>query len=203
MWKVNNANVGREENYEEGGSSRGGRTGKEKGKRVATEVRLVERFISIKKIAPGHRVDLSDMAGMEIIPNLFEDIGWGPLLTVNKLYYPKMIYEFYDILHKGRVQKQGNITYQWVTSRVGGRDISVDDRMLNTIFGTLENVSDHIAVGKIYNKHTFKRIGFSRNEEGMLSDEDDKENEGQEAMNMDEEESEEEPEEETFRREIR
>ncbi|KAI5672314.1 hypothetical protein M9H77_12678 [Catharanthus roseus] len=78
MMKVKNANVGREENYEEGGSSRGGRTGKGKGKgkRVATEVRLPERFISVKeaanfeewtrkkrKIVPGYRVDLSDMEG--------------------------------------------------------------------------------------------------------------------------------------------
>ncbi|KAI5682331.1 hypothetical protein M9H77_03559 [Catharanthus roseus] len=121
---VKNANVGREENYEEGGSSRGGRTGKGKGKKVESEVRLPERFISVKeaanfeewtrkmrKIAPSHRVDLSDMECMEIIPNLFEDIGWGHLLTVNELYYPEMIYEFYSNLHKGRVQKQGNITY--------------------------------------------------------------------------------------------
>ncbi|KAI5683443.1 hypothetical protein M9H77_04671 [Catharanthus roseus] len=74
-------------------------------------------------------------------------------------------------------------------------------------------VGDHIGVGKIYNKHTFKRMGFSKNEEGMsvsgvqddnnVSDEDDEGNEGQEAMNVDEEESEEEPEEETFRREMR
>ncbi|KAI5681738.1 hypothetical protein M9H77_02966 [Catharanthus roseus] len=66
---------------------------------------------------------------------------------------------------------------------------------------------------QIYNKHTFKRMGFSRNEEGMLvrggqddndeSDEDDEGNEGQEAMNVDEEESEEKPKQETFRREMR
>ncbi|KAI5653171.1 hypothetical protein M9H77_30358 [Catharanthus roseus] len=158
-------------------------------------------------------------------------LNWGPLLTVNELYYPEMIYEIYANLHKGRVQKQGNITYQWVTSRMGGRDISFDDRILNTILGTPENgtptyivredlkncslekkflrgmmkeiVGDHIGVGKIYNKYMFKRMGFSRNEEGMLSDEDDEGNEGQEAMNVDDEKSEEEPKEETFRRETR
>ncbi|KAI5677662.1 hypothetical protein M9H77_08612 [Catharanthus roseus] len=56
----------------EGGSSRGGRTGK--GKRVSTRVMTPERFISVKEasnfeewtrkrrnIAPGNRVDLSDM----------------------------------------------------------------------------------------------------------------------------------------------
>ncbi|KAI5681530.1 hypothetical protein M9H77_02758 [Catharanthus roseus] len=72
---------------------------------------------------------------------------------------------------------------------------------------------DHIGIGKIYNKHTFRRMGFPRNEEGMLvrggkkdnneNDEDDEETERLEAMNVDEEESEEEPEEETFRREMR
>ncbi|KAI5657041.1 hypothetical protein M9H77_25834 [Catharanthus roseus] len=140
MEKVKNAKVGREENYE-GGSSRGGRTGKGKGKKLATEVRLPERFTSVKEaanfekwtrkrrnIAPGHIVDLFDIKGMEIIPNLFEDIGWGPLLTVNELYYPEMIYEFYANLHKRRVN-----------SRVGGRDISFDNKMLNTILGTPEN----------------------------------------------------------------
>ncbi|KAI5682441.1 hypothetical protein M9H77_03669 [Catharanthus roseus] len=174
------------------------------------------------------------MEGMEITPNLFEDISWGPLLTINEFYYPEMIYEFYYNLHKERVQKQGNIPYQWVTSRVGGRDISFDDRILYTLLGTPENgirfytknknaliptyrllrpplpndfpygcfltkvlqylvlnlvgVGDHIGIRKIYNKHTFKRMGFSRNEEGMLvrggqgdseeSDEDDEEMRG-------------------------
>ncbi|KAI5654585.1 hypothetical protein M9H77_31772 [Catharanthus roseus] len=74
MVKVKNANVGREENCEEGGSNRDGKIGKRKGKGVATKVRLPERFISVKeaanfeewtrkkrKIAPGHRVDISDM----------------------------------------------------------------------------------------------------------------------------------------------
>ncbi|KAI5683126.1 hypothetical protein M9H77_04354 [Catharanthus roseus] len=237
----------------------------------------------------------------------------GPLLTVNELYYPEMIYEFYDNLHKGRVQKQGNITYQWVTSRIlyqeqkcfdsnlyskrrfaelftkeevlkrhDDRNVNKHDaygrllhhmisniiipnvghkcsitnmhsfvmlalhecRRMNFGFMAIEHmlatqisstkclpyvcfltkvfqyfvlnlvvVVDHIGVGKIYNKHTFKRMGFSRNEEGMLvrggqddndeSDEDNEENEGQKAMNVDEEKSEEEPEEETFRREMR
>ncbi|KAI5652604.1 hypothetical protein M9H77_29791 [Catharanthus roseus] len=74
-------------------------------------------------------------------------------------------------------------------------------------------VGDHIGIGKIYSKLTFKRKEFLRNEEGMLvrggqedndkSDDNDEENEGQEAMNMGEEESEGEPKEETFRREMR
>ncbi|KAI5652707.1 hypothetical protein M9H77_29894 [Catharanthus roseus] len=46
--KVKNANVGREENYERG-SSRGGRTGKGKGKRLATKVRLPERYVGERR----------------------------------------------------------------------------------------------------------------------------------------------------------
>ncbi|KAI5678750.1 hypothetical protein M9H77_09700 [Catharanthus roseus] len=168
--KVKNANIGREENYEEEKSSRGGTIGKGKGKRVATEVRLLERFISIKEaanfeewtrkrrnITPGHRVDLSDM----------EDFFYE-LFAI--WLFPHIVFQYF---------------------------------VLNLV-----GVGDHIGVGKIFNKHTFKRMGFSRNEEGMLvrggqddndeSDEDDDENEGQEAMKMDEEESEEEPEEETL-----
>ncbi|KAI5675634.1 hypothetical protein M9H77_06584 [Catharanthus roseus] len=74
-------------------------------------------------------------------------------------------------------------------------------------------VVDPIGVGKIYNKYTFKRMGFERNEEGMLvrgrqdeSDEDNKDDEGdeeQEEINVEEEKSDEEPEEETHKREIR
>ncbi|KAI5668033.1 hypothetical protein M9H77_17886 [Catharanthus roseus] len=96
---------------------------------------------------------------MEIITNLFEDIGWGPLLTVNELYYPKMIYEFYANLHKGKVQQQGNIIYTLVTSRVGGRDISFDDRMLNTILGTLEDGFDP----NLYSERRFEEL-FSKGE---------------------------------------
>ncbi|KAI5654251.1 hypothetical protein M9H77_31438 [Catharanthus roseus] len=32
----------------------------------------------------------------------------------------------------------------------------------------LVGLGDHISIGKIYNKHIFKRMGFSRNEEGTL-----------------------------------
>ncbi|KAI5678056.1 hypothetical protein M9H77_09006 [Catharanthus roseus] len=161
--KVKNVNIGMEENYEEEESSRGGTIGKGKGKRVATEVRLLERFISIKeaanfeewtrkrrKIAPGHRVDPSDIEATQT--SFTNCLPYGCFLT--------KVFQYF---------------------------------VLNLV-----GVGDHIGVGKIFNKHTFKRIGFSRNEEGMLSDEDDDENEGQEAMNVDEEESEEEPEEETL-----
>ncbi|KAI5654308.1 hypothetical protein M9H77_31495 [Catharanthus roseus] len=62
----------------------------------------------------------------------------------------------------------------------------------------LVGIGDHIGIGKIYNKHTFKRMGFSRNEEGILvrggqedgdesdEEEEEEEDEGQDAMNVDE-----------------
>ncbi|KAI5671446.1 hypothetical protein M9H77_11810 [Catharanthus roseus] len=124
-----NANIGRGENFEEGGSSRG----RGKGKRVPSRVRAPDILISLKeatnfekwtrnrrKIDPGHRVDLNDT-----------------------------------------------------------------------------QVGDHIRPGKIYNQHTFKRMGFERNEERLLvsggqnksdgDDEKDGDDEEQEEMNVDEE----------------
>ncbi|KAI5666729.1 hypothetical protein M9H77_16582 [Catharanthus roseus] len=62
----------------------------------------------------------------------------------------------------------------------------------------LVGVGDPIGAGKIYNKHTFKRMN-----ESDEHNEDDEGNKEQEAMNVDEEDSETEPEEETHRREIR
>ncbi|KAI5659338.1 hypothetical protein M9H77_28131 [Catharanthus roseus] len=103
MVKTKNAQVCQGQNPEEGGTSRG----KGKGKRVpsgtrtsaARVSRVSERFISVKeaarfeewtrnrrKIAPGHRVDLHDMQGMEAIPHLFEIIGWIPLLIENEFW---------------------------------------------------------------------------------------------------------------------
>ncbi|KAI5650391.1 hypothetical protein M9H77_36396 [Catharanthus roseus] len=127
MVKTQNANIGRGANIEEEGNKKG------KGKRVPSGARAPERFISVKeaakfekctrnrrKIAPGHVVDLNDMQGMETIPNLFDAIGWTSLLTVNELFYPEMIYEFYANLHKGRVENVENISHQLVLSRIRG-----------------------------------------------------------------------------------
>ncbi|KAI5677344.1 hypothetical protein M9H77_08294 [Catharanthus roseus] len=76
----------------------------------------------------------------------------------------------------------------------------------------LVGVSDHIGPGKIYNQHTFTRIGFEKNNEGQLKrggqeeideEDDDNDDEEQEEMNIGEEESESETEEERFRGETR
>ncbi|KAI5658926.1 hypothetical protein M9H77_27719 [Catharanthus roseus] len=139
MVKTKNAQVGSGQNPEEAGTSRG----KGKGKRVpagtgaataaARVSRTADRFISVREAA---RVDLDDMQGMEVIPNLFEIIGWIPLLIVNELYYVDMIYEFYANLHKGRTEKVDNISHQWLVTRIGGKDIAFDDRLLNAILDT-------------------------------------------------------------------
>ncbi|KAI5673483.1 hypothetical protein M9H77_13847 [Catharanthus roseus] len=114
---------------------------REKGKRVSYGVRATDGFIyvneaanfeewtrNIRKIAPGYRVHLSDMQSIKTITNLFNMIGWVPLLTVNELFYLEMIYEFYANFHKGRIERVKNIPHQWVLSRFGGRDIAFDDR---------------------------------------------------------------------------
>ncbi|KAI5669005.1 hypothetical protein M9H77_18858 [Catharanthus roseus] len=74
--------------------------------------------------------------GMEAIPHLFEMIDWIPLLIVNELYYVDMIYEFYANLHKGRIEKVDNVPHQWIVTRIGGRDIAFDDRLINEILDT-------------------------------------------------------------------
>ncbi|KAI5654771.1 hypothetical protein M9H77_31958 [Catharanthus roseus] len=154
MVKTKNAQVGQGQNPEEEGTSRG----KGKGKRVpsgtgVSAAMASERFISVKeaarfeewtrnrqKITPSHRVDLHDMQGMEAIPHLFEIIGWIPLLIVNELYYVDMIYEFYANLHKGRIERVDNIPHQWILTRIGGRDIAFDDRLLNKFWILLKMV---------------------------------------------------------------
>ncbi|KAI5666362.1 hypothetical protein M9H77_16215 [Catharanthus roseus] len=143
MVKTKNANVG---HGEVGGSSRGGKKGK--GKQVARSETLLDKFISVlaaanykawtqkkRKIAPRHRVDLLDMGGLEIIPTLFHDIGWSSLLIVNEPFYHMMLYEFYANLQRGRNQSGGNA----ITSRVNGKNIVVDDKLLNSILETPED----------------------------------------------------------------
>ncbi|KAI5668786.1 hypothetical protein M9H77_18639 [Catharanthus roseus] len=146
MVKTKNANVGKEGHGEVGGSSRGGKKGK--GKQVARSETPLDKFISVqaianyedwtqkkRKIAPGHRVNLSNMRSMEIISALFHDIDWGCLLIVSKSFYPMMLYEFYANLQRGRTQSGGNV----ITSRVNGKNIVFDDKLLNSILETPED----------------------------------------------------------------
>ncbi|KAI5675897.1 hypothetical protein M9H77_06847 [Catharanthus roseus] len=257
MVKVKNANIGRGENIEEGGSSRG-RSGK--GKRVPSGVRAPKRFISAKeaanfeewtrkrrKIAPGHRVDLSNMG--EVSCNLYSERRFEETLTkgevlkryddrnMNKLdAYGRLLCHMISniiIPHVGHKSSNANmhsfiILALYEHRRMNFGYMAIEHMLANQTSSTnclpygcfltkvfqyfllnLVRVGDPIGPGKIYNKHTFKRMGFERNEEGMLarggqdeSDEDNEDDEGndeQEAINMEEEESEE----ETHRREIR
>ncbi|KAI5652373.1 hypothetical protein M9H77_29560 [Catharanthus roseus] len=271
MVKVKNINIGREENYEEGGSSRGGRTGKGKGKRVTTEVRLPERFISVKeaanfeewtrkrrKIAPGHGVDLSDMEDYIPKQKRFDPDPYGER-RFEELFSKGEVLKRHDDKNVNKLDACGRLLHHMISNIIipnVGHKYSITNmhsfvmlalhkhRRMNIGFIAIKHilatqtsstkclphgcfltkgfqyfvlnligVGDHIGVRKIYKKHTFKRMGFSRNEDGMLvrgeqddndeSDEDDEGNEAQEAMNVDEKESEEEPEEETFRKEMR
>ncbi|KAI5677592.1 hypothetical protein M9H77_08542 [Catharanthus roseus] len=152
MVKTKNANVGQGQNPEERGTSRR----KGKGKRVPSgarvpKARAPDRFISVKeaarfeewtrnrrKIAPGHRVDLNDMQGMEAIPHLCELISWIPLLIVNELYYVEMIYKFYANLHKGRIERVDNIPHhgeRWFEEIFTRGEVlkKHDDRNLNKL----------------------------------------------------------------------
>ncbi|KAI5666103.1 hypothetical protein M9H77_15956 [Catharanthus roseus] len=93
-------------------------------------------------------------------------------------------------------------------TKIGGRDISFDDRLLNTILGTPKNV-----VSSLKSSNTLSLILFELVitlvlekstiniplKEWVIQ----KMRKEQETMNVDEEESEEEPKEETFRRKMR
>ncbi|KAI5654414.1 hypothetical protein M9H77_31601 [Catharanthus roseus] len=192
---MKNANVGKEGRGEEGRSSRGGKKGKSK--QVSRSETPLDKFISKRKIALGHRVDLSDMGGMEIIPTLFHDIGWGSLLIVNELFYHMMLYEFYANMQRGKFYEFYNMTTQSSSTKClpyGCFFTKVFQHFKITFFG----LNDHIGIGKIYNQNTFKRLEFSRNEDGRLirvGQEKDSENskeeekdEGNEPENMDEDE---------------
>ncbi|KAI5653727.1 hypothetical protein M9H77_30914 [Catharanthus roseus] len=183
MVKTKNAQVGQGQNPEEGGTSRGIGKGKRVPSRTgAFAARASESFILVKeaarfeewtrnrrKIAPGHRVDLHDMQGMEAIPHLFEIIGWIPLLIVNELYYVDMIYEFYANLHKGRIERVDNVPHQWIVTRIGGRDIAFDDRLLNEILDTPQDGMRFYTKNKkcfypnLYSERRFEEI-FTRGE---------------------------------------
>ncbi|KAI5648015.1 hypothetical protein M9H77_34020 [Catharanthus roseus] len=109
------------------------------------------------------------MQGMEAIPHLFELIGWIPLLILNELYYVDMIYEFYANLHKGRIERVDNIPHQWVLTRIGGRDIAFDDRLINENLETPEDGIRFYTKNKkffdpnLYSERWFEEI-FTRGE---------------------------------------
>ncbi|KAI5675497.1 hypothetical protein M9H77_06447 [Catharanthus roseus] len=235
MVKVKNANIGRGENVEERGSMPSG-------------VRAPERFISVKvatnfeewtrkrrKVAPSHRVDLSDMEEIftkgEVLKrhddrnvNKLDAYGRLPHHMISNTIIPNIghkssitnMHSFVMLaLH---VHRRMNFDYMAIEHMLATPTSSTKcfphgcffTKVFQYFVLNLAGVGDPIGPRKIYNKHTFKRIGFEKNEEGMLarggqdeSDEDDEGNEEQEAMDVDEEESETKHEEESFRREMR
>ncbi|KAI5653913.1 hypothetical protein M9H77_31100 [Catharanthus roseus] len=239
MVKVKNPNVGRGENYEEEGSSRGGRTGKGKGKRVASEVRLPKR-VDCRDISFDGRM-LNTILGTPengikvyaknkkcVAPNLYSERRFEELFTegevlkrhddrnVNKLdAYERLLHHMISNIIIPDVGHKSSITNMHYFVMLALHE----HRMMNFGFMAIEHMlatqtsstkfGDHIGIRKIYNKHNFKIMEFSRNEEGILvrggqeSDEKEEEHEGQDSMNVDEEVSEEELEEETFRREMK
>ncbi|KAI5664556.1 hypothetical protein M9H77_23879 [Catharanthus roseus] len=203
------------------------------------------------------------MGGMEIIPTLFHDIGWGSLLSMNELFYPMMLYEFYPNLQRGRTQSGGIV----ITSRVNEKNIAFDDKLLNFILETPEDgmwhksfiidmrsfamlalhehkkmnfgyiaiehmlatqfsstkclpygcfltevfqhfniplfgPNNHIGLGKIYNQNTFKRMEFSKNEEGKLMRRGQEEDSENSKVEEEEEEEGNEPEESDYETEV-
>ncbi|KAI5672470.1 hypothetical protein M9H77_12834 [Catharanthus roseus] len=197
MVKVKNANVGMGENYEEGRSSRDGRTGKEKGKKVASKVRLPKserRFEElftkgeVLKRHDGRNVNKLDAYGRllyHMISNIIiPNVDHKSSITNRHSFVMLALHE----------HRRMNIRFMVIEHMLATQTSSTNFPilMLNLI-----GVDNHIGIGKIYNKHTFKRMGFSRNKEGMLvreeqenddeSDEEEEEDKSQEAMNVDEE----------------
>ncbi|KAI5663661.1 hypothetical protein M9H77_22984 [Catharanthus roseus] len=146
MVKVKITNVGREENYEERGSSIGGRTRKGKGKTVATKVRLLERL-------------LHHMISNIIIPN----IGHKSSITNMHSFVMLALHEHRSI----------NFGYMAIEHMLAAQTSSTKylsygcfrTKVFQYFFLNLVGVGNHIGVGNIYNKCTFKKMGFSRNEE--------------------------------------
>ncbi|KAI5648651.1 hypothetical protein M9H77_34656 [Catharanthus roseus] len=153
MVKIKNAQVGQGQNPEEGGTS----IGKGKGKRVpsgtgVSVARASERFISVKEAARFEewtRNRRKIAPGMEAIPHLFEIIGWIPLLI------------FYANFHKGRIERVDNVPYQWIVTRIGGRDIAFDDRLLNEILDTPQDgIRFYTKNKKCFDPNLYSEIRF-------------------------------------------
>ncbi|KAI5676492.1 hypothetical protein M9H77_07442 [Catharanthus roseus] len=153
MVKTKNANVGREGHGEAGGSSRGGKKGKSK--QVARSETPLDKFISVQAAAnyedwtlisrlidhfgmayTSHILDQVKTLGFQQATATFISLGILDLSTI-----PLKVEEKENrsrtssrsIRHgRGRAQSGGNV----VTSRVNGKIIAFDDRLLNSILET-------------------------------------------------------------------
>ncbi|KAI5663598.1 hypothetical protein M9H77_22921 [Catharanthus roseus] len=233
MVRTNNANVGREGHGEEGGSSRGGKKGK--GKQVARSGTPLDKFISVqaaahykdwtkkkRKITPGHRVpirhgrsedrtvDKLDTYGRilhHIISNTVIPNVWHKSSITNIHSFVILAMHEHRKMNFGYIAREHMLTTQSSSTKClpyGCFLTKVFQHFRITFFGP----NDHIGIGKIYNQNTFKRMGFSRNEDGnLIRGGQDKDSENskkeEEEKGNDPEESDSETEEERIRRETR
>ncbi|KAI5649903.1 hypothetical protein M9H77_35908 [Catharanthus roseus] len=219
MVMTKNVNVRKEGHGEAGENSRCGKM--EKGKKVARSETPLDKFISVqatanyedwtqkkRKIAPGHEVNGKNIVlDDKLLNSILETTENGMCFyTKNKKCFDLNLYgekRFEEIFTKGIVLK-----------RSGDRTASKLDAYGRILHHIISNImfqhfkitffgpNDHIGIGKKYNQNTFKKMGFSRNEDGGLirggqekdseNSEEQEEDEGNEPENRDEDETNEE-----------
>ncbi|KAI5666889.1 hypothetical protein M9H77_16742 [Catharanthus roseus] len=148
MVKTKNVQVGQGQHPEEGSTSRG----KGKGKRVPSRTgvsaaRASERFISVKeatrfeewtknrrKIAPVGQGQYLEEGGTSKGKGKGKRVPSGTGVSAARA--SERFISFYANLHKGRIERVDNFPHQWILTRIGGRDIAFDDRLLNEILDT-------------------------------------------------------------------
>ncbi|KAI5671584.1 hypothetical protein M9H77_11948 [Catharanthus roseus] len=136
---MKNANIGRGENVEEGGSSRG-RTWKEK--RMSSGVRAPERLL--------HHMIIPNVSHKSSITNMHSFV----MLALHK--HRRMNFGYMALEHMLATQTSSTkcLTYGYFLTKV-----------FQYFILNLVGVGDPIGAIKIYNKYTFKRMSFEKNEE--------------------------------------
>ncbi|KAI5658824.1 hypothetical protein M9H77_27617 [Catharanthus roseus] len=176
-----------------------------RGKQVARSETPLDKFISVqatasyedwikmkRKIAPRHRVDLSDMGGHK---SSITNIHAFVMLAMHE--HRKMNFGYIAIEHMLATQSSSTkcLFYDCFLTKVF-------QHFKITFFGP----NDHIGIGKIYNQNTFKSMGFSGNEDGKLirgGQEEDSENSENEKEGNEPEENDSEMKKKIIRRETR
>ncbi|KAI5664610.1 hypothetical protein M9H77_23933 [Catharanthus roseus] len=172
-----NANVGKEDHGEASGSSRGGIVLKRSEDRTVAKLDAYGRIL--------HHI-ISNI----VIPNV------GHKSSITNMHSFVML-----AMHENRKMNFGYIAIEHMLATqfsltkclpYGCFLTKVFQYFKITFFGP----NDHIEIGKIYNQNTFKRMGFSRNEDGGFircgqekdseNSEEEEEDEGNEPENMDE-----------------
>ncbi|KAI5672702.1 hypothetical protein M9H77_13066 [Catharanthus roseus] len=209
MVKVKNTIIEKEENYEEGGSSRGGRTGKERvsGRDISFDDRILNTILG----TPENVIRFYAKNKKCFDPNLYSDRRFEELFTKGE------VLKRHDDRNANKVDAFGRLLHHMISNMIIP-NVGHKSSITNMHFFVMLALHEHrrMNFGFMANEHMLAtqtsstKIGFSRNEKGILVrggqesyEEEEEEDDGQDAMNVDEEVSEEELEEETFRREIR